>query len=219
MDIGTPQHPVVLAHGLLGFDELRLAGKWLPGVHYWRGITEALKANGIEVITAHVPASGSIEIRSEQLSENIYRKAGTAWGMLDLTIVTINQLKPPNVKVMSLTTVGTPHRGSSFADYLFERIGPSRLPRMYKILQSIGMETGAFSQLTRKYMQQDFNPRTPDREDIFPMGQPLSRQYGLHFDSPTASWKEKKAPMMDWSAFNAKAFYLGIADMLAEEGL
>ena len=76
MDIGTPQHPVVLAHGLLGFDELRLAGKWLPGVHYWRGITEALKANGIEVITAHVPASGSIEIRSEQLSENIYRKAG-----------------------------------------------------------------------------------------------------------------------------------------------
>lgn len=60
----------------MGFDELKLAGSYLPGVHYWRGITEALRANGMEVITAHVPASASIEIRAAQLSENILEKAG-----------------------------------------------------------------------------------------------------------------------------------------------
>jgi triacylglycerol lipase len=35
----------------------------------------------------------------------------------------ISQLRPPNVKVLSLTTIATPHRGSAFADYMFEQIG------------------------------------------------------------------------------------------------
>jgi triacylglycerol lipase len=74
--LGTPKFPIVLAHGLLGFDELHLAGNYFPPVHYWRGITDALRANGIEVITSHVPASGSIEARAAQLSDNIYDKAG-----------------------------------------------------------------------------------------------------------------------------------------------
>lgn len=38
-------------HGLLGFDQLRLAGNYLPGIAYWRGITEALAANNVKVIT------------------------------------------------------------------------------------------------------------------------------------------------------------------------
>lgn len=45
-------------------------------MHYWRGITTALEANGIEVITASVPASGSIEKRAQKLSEDIEKKAG-----------------------------------------------------------------------------------------------------------------------------------------------
>ncbi len=75
LDKGTPKNPIVLAHGLLGFNELRLAGKYLPAVHYWRGITDVLAANGIEVITAHVPASASIEERAARLSEDIFNKA------------------------------------------------------------------------------------------------------------------------------------------------
>lgn len=67
----APKHPVVLAHGLLGFDELRLAGRFLPGIQYWRGIKEALTAQGVEVITATVPASASIEARAAELARNI----------------------------------------------------------------------------------------------------------------------------------------------------
>ena len=69
--VGVPKHPIVLAHGLLGFDELRLGGPYLPGVQYWRGIREALTARGIEVITATVPPSGSIEDRAKELARNI----------------------------------------------------------------------------------------------------------------------------------------------------
>lgn len=74
-EIGTPKNPIVLAHGLLGFDQLHLAGPLLPGLQYWRGITEALAANGIEVITASVPASASIRERAEKLSGEIMSKA------------------------------------------------------------------------------------------------------------------------------------------------
>ena len=72
----TPKNPIVLAHGLLGFDELHLAGKFFPGLHYWRGITEVLASNGVEVITASVPASASIEQRAARLGEDINKKAG-----------------------------------------------------------------------------------------------------------------------------------------------
>lgn len=47
----------------------------MPGLHYWRGITEALNAKGIEVIVAAVPASGSVEARAEKLIQSISAKA------------------------------------------------------------------------------------------------------------------------------------------------
>jgi triacylglycerol lipase len=42
-------------------------GGLFPGVQYWRGIKEAMAMNGIELITAHVPASASIEERAQRL--------------------------------------------------------------------------------------------------------------------------------------------------------
>ena len=66
---------MILAHGLLGFDEIRLAGRFLPGIQYWRGITDALSEKGIEVIVASVPPSGSIEARAQMLARSIAEKA------------------------------------------------------------------------------------------------------------------------------------------------
>lgn len=167
------KHTIVLAHGLLGFSELRLAGQFLPGLKYWRGITEALSAKGIEIIVATVPPSGSIEARAAKLAESIAAKAkgkevniiAHSMGGLDSRYM-ISQLKPTNFKIKSLTTIATPHRGSSFADYMFETIGPRRVKRIYNVIEYFGFETGAFSQLTLKYMQESFNPRTPDIEDV-----------------------------------------------------
>lgn len=41
-----------------------------------------------------------------------------------------------------------------------------QLPTLYKAMESLGVETGAFSQLTRSYMAETFNPKTPDVEGI-----------------------------------------------------
>ncbi|KAI4658572.1 uncharacterized protein J4E79_006978 [Alternaria viburni] len=159
----------VLAHGLLGFDELRLAGQFIPGIQYWRGITDALAHKGIEVIVAAVPASGSIEARSAKLAESIALKAkGKQVNIiagLDSRYM-ISQLRPTDFKILSLTTIATPHRGSAFADYMFETIGPRRIKRVYSVMEYFGLETGAFSQLTQEYMKNNFNPKTPDIPDV-----------------------------------------------------
>lgn len=172
-DYKAPKNTIVLAHGLLGFDELRLAGNLIPGIHYWRGITDALAAKGIEVIVAAVPPSGSIEARSTKLAESIALKAkgkqvniiAHSMGGLDSRYM-ISQLRPTDFKILSLTTIATPHRGSTFADYMFETIGPRRIKRIYKVLEYFGFETGAFSQLTVEYMKNTFNPKTPDVPDV-----------------------------------------------------
>ena len=264
----TPKHPIVLAHGLLGFDELHVGGKFLPGVHYWRGITEALAANGIQVITATVPASASIEERAEKLGKDIDQKAGGksvnvvahSMGGLDARYM-ISRLKPPNVEVLSLTTVATPHRGSAFADYVFDRIGPDRLPKIYRGLKLFRLETGAFDQLTRKYMLKTFNPATPDLPGVkyFSYGASATPAPWSAFRQPhrivyeaegpndglvsveSSQWGNYKGTLIDvshldlinwtnrlrwlvWQMignrrnFNAIAFYLDIADMLAKEG-
>ena len=169
----SPQNPIVLAHGLLGFDEFRLAGDLLPGIHYWRGIAEALRANGSSVITTSVPASATIEERAEKLGRDIEDQAHGArvnivahsMGGLDARYL-ISRLRPARVEVLSLTTIATPHRGSAFADYVFEQIGPVRLPRVYRALERMNLETGAFSQLTRRFMEETFNPQTKDSESV-----------------------------------------------------
>ncbi|KAL8731852.1 MAG: hypothetical protein Q9166_003136 [cf. Caloplaca sp. 2 TL-2023] len=174
IQLGAPQNPIVLAHGLLGFDELHLAGAILPGIHYWRGITEAMRKNGIEVITTSVPASSSIEERAAKLSSDIESKArGKSVNIiagLDARFM-VSRLKPPNIKVMSLTTIASPHHAKN-------------LPRIYRALKALRIETGAFSQLTRRFMKEDFNPKTPDREGVRYLS------YGASVDPPM------------WSAFH-----------------
>ena len=189
----TPQNPIVLAHGLMGFDTLQLAGSILPGVQYWRGIVAALRANGVDVITASVPPSASIEERALKLSEDIAKRAdgrsvniiAHSMGGLDARYM-ISQLKPDNVKVLSLTTVATPHRGSAFADFMLDEIGPKHLLRLYKLLEGAGLGTGAFKQLTRDYMVHDFNPKTPDDPSVryFSYGATVSPRFWSAFRQP-----------------------------------
>ena len=90
----------------------------------------------------------------------------------------VSHLQPRDVTVHSLVTVASPHHGSAFAEYVFDQIGAERLPSIYKFVEGIGLETGAFQQLTRHYMAEQFNPRTPDDPDI------RYFSYGAMMDEP-----------------------------------
>lgn len=169
----VPKHPIVLAHGLMGFDELHLAGSWLPGVQYWRGIKEALVEKGVHVITTSVPTTGSIQERAESLHEQIRTKApgqdvniiAHSMGGLDSRYL-ISSIRPKEFRVMSLTTIATPHRGSSAADWILREIGDTSLTHLYKVLARLKIDSGAFSQLTRRYVCGEFNPNNPDSDSV-----------------------------------------------------
>ncbi|DAA79727.1 TPA_exp: Uncharacterized protein A8136_0500 [Trichophyton benhamiae CBS 112371] len=265
-----PKHPIVLAHGLLGFDELRIAKRALPAIHYWRGIKDAYSINGVEVITAPVSPSASIEQRAEELLQGIENRAEgrkvniIAHSMVcssntylrdhRLTIFVrdarymISKLRPTTFEVVSLTTIATPHRGSAVADYILEWLG--------------GLENGAFKQLTREYLAHTFNPDVMNADDVryYSYGAVLSPDTWSMFSQSrrildneegpndglvsvaSSKWGCYKGTLVDvshidlinwtnrlkWFAaeitgnrkkFNAVAFYLDIADMLAKEGL
>ncbi|POR38551.1 Lipase 2 [Tolypocladium paradoxum] len=175
----TPKYPIVLAHGLLGFSELSLSAA-LPPLQYWHGIKQALAAQGCSrVITASVPPSDAIEARAAKLAADIAAasSSGTptpvniiahSMGGLDARYMVSHLLRAtPDVRVASLTTISTPHRGSAFADYLLdEGAGPMHLPRLYGVLQRAGLGTRAFAQLTTRYMADEFNPRTEDDPEV-----------------------------------------------------
>lgn len=110
------RHPVVLVHGLLGFDAL-------GPVQYFYGIPSALRSGGATVFTASVSQSNSTEVRGEQLLKEL-RSLQARYGYRQFNLIGHSHggntaryvaAVAPGL-VASVTTVGTPHQGSKVAD-------------------------------------------------------------------------------------------------------
>lgn len=112
------KHPIVLAHGLLGWEEML-------GIEYWYKIPAKLKKDGATVYTTKVSAVHSSEFRGEQLIveiENILAVSGASKVNLighshgGPTIRYVAAVRPD--LVASVTTVGGVNKGSNVADWL-----------------------------------------------------------------------------------------------------
>ncbi len=111
----STRYPIVLSHGLFGY-----SGS--IGIYpYWSDIPDTLRACGATVYVAHVSAANETSIRGEQLFKQLqeygherYHLIGHSHGGLDARYVLENY---PDM-VASVTTIGTPHRGSKVADKL-----------------------------------------------------------------------------------------------------
>lgn len=115
------QFPIVLAHGLLGFETM------LGVVDYWNGIPDALREAGVKVYVTHVSKLNSTEERGQQLANQVLeilkdsgaKKVniiGHSHGGLDARFVAGEH---PDW-VASVTSVGTPHLGAPLADDLLD---------------------------------------------------------------------------------------------------
>ncbi|KAF9056553.1 Alpha/Beta hydrolase protein [Panaeolus papilionaceus] len=172
----SPKNPVVFCHGLLGFDIVKLGPAIAPfEVTHWRGIKEVLEDNGTEVLITRVPATSSPCERAKVLEEKIsavypgrsVHLIGHSMGGLDCRYLTTH-LTNRQFKVLSITTIATPHRGSSFADHFLSTVGPSRMPSVMSLLDLLpngGGDGKAFECLTVESMKR-FNEETPDVEGV-----------------------------------------------------
>ncbi|KAK4046303.1 lipase 2 [Microbotryomycetes sp. JL201] len=198
-----PNYPLVFCHGLFGFDVLGPANIKPLQFSYWVGVREALEALGAEVLIGRVPASASIEERAKVLCELIeatypnreVNLIGHSMGGLDARFL-VSRLRPTTFKVRSVTTISTPHRGSSFADYLLEDVlGPKNVPSLLNLMETVGVPGGgkAFDDLTVTKMAR-FNDETPDHPDVkyFSYGAEFEPSWSNVFRVPWGIIKERE---------------------------
>lgn len=157
--------PVVLVHGLFGFDHVRL-WRWKIA-SYFPGIPEYLRHNGNHVLVARVSPLGGVADRAAELKEFLDKEVpekpvhliAHSMGGLDCRYL-ISRLGMAS-RVLSLTTVGTPHRGTSFADWTIGRLEAVLKP----VFQRFGLPRQAFYDLTTTSCRA-FNEHVPDVAEV-----------------------------------------------------
>ena len=226
------QAPIVLAHGLFGFDQIALGRLTLAT--YFRGIPELLRAAGNRVLVTKVPPIAGIAARAKRLHEQIaatfpdesVHLIGHSMGGLDARML----LSDPDWsrRVLSLTTIGTPHLGSSIADFAQLKAG-----RIFRLLTRLGIDHRGFLDVTRRNARQFHQTAAPPRgipcfsiagsPAIEEVCWPLHRLYAalfelegpndglvsvesaLAFGTPLPEWPVDHLRQMNWLVAEAEA--------------
>lgn len=160
----TPKYPVVLAHGLLGFDDIRIGR---ARHEYFRGVSARLERAGCVVHRCRVAKTASVAVRAAELAAFVrelparrVNLVAHSMGGLDARYA-VSRLGLAG-KVASLTTVGTPHGGTPLAD-LGANLG--RAARVFSALERFGVDVEAFHDLTSPRMAA-FNRDVPDARGV-----------------------------------------------------
>ncbi|KAJ7601141.1 alpha beta-hydrolase [Mycena floridula] len=140
----APRSPIVLCHGLYGFDRRGPASFPSMRMHYWANVLSILRRQvHADVIVTSVPGTGSIASRSQTMHQQLQQTAkgqdinflAHSMGGLDCRYL-ISHVKPTEYNPLSLTTISTPHRGSPFMDWCAENIGIGKLTQAEEILDA-----------------------------------------------------------------------------------
>jgi triacylglycerol lipase len=143
-----PRWPIVLVHGLCGFDALVLGG---GGRRYFRGVVTHLESRGLRVYRPRLPGVGSVPERAEKLADYIRSLPDDKVNVIAHSMAGLDARYAIarlglGDRVASLVTIGTPHRGSPVADLVVS--GPARLVRA--VFQRVGGKTHALEWLTTR---------------------------------------------------------------------
>ncbi|MEX0646826.1 MAG: hypothetical protein WD604_15690 [Balneolaceae bacterium] len=199
------RHPVLLCHGYGAMINLVRPAP----LHE---TCMRLRSHGVISFAPNVVPYSTISVRAEQWSERIHQLQ-KQYGFKKLNIVAhsmagldmrcaITNMDMAG-SVASLTTVATPHRGASLAEIVLTAPGTVR-EKLGELFDWFGENmfpgqksnsVGAVEQLTRKYVTEEFNPATPDMEDI------------LYFSFSAASGKGTNEPLNPIYRFQNQLIY------------
>jgi triacylglycerol lipase len=162
---------ILLAHGIFRFDKLSEIFREDFGIdvgpRYFDGIADGLRAHGFDVHEPDVSFAGSLSERAVDLRDQLERilAAGVpsvhiiahSMGGLDARMVIADHPELAT-RVSCLTTIGTPHHGTTSADRALQLGGRLLIASLLPIIDLRG-----FSDLTTSACQV-FNDRVQDRE-------------------------------------------------------
>ena len=177
---------IVLARGFFG---LRTVGS----ANYFNGVEKHLKTHhNAKVLVANVNPIGSIRERGNQLRQQIINAISNpdeypffnpkapihiiahSMGGLDSRFI-LSPANPDNIAnlITSLTTIGTPHKGSPLADLFFLGFNPLvellnlwfNIDKLMKSLSELGITKDGIHDLTTVAMR-NFNQEYEDHPDI-----------------------------------------------------
>jgi len=155
--------PVVLVHGLFGFDSIGLPGARLD---YFRGIVRHLEQLGCQAHAVRLPGALSVPARAQELVVAI---EALPHPRIDLIAHSLGGLDARYAlahlglarRVRSLVTIGTPHRGTPVADLATR--GPLHWAR--KLLGAVGLSMEAVEWLSTESLAR-FNRDVPDAPGV-----------------------------------------------------
>ena len=145
------RYPIVLVHGLFGFDHI-------GPLEYFYGIPGALRKDGANVHVAQVSAANSTEVRGEQLLAQVKQiLAATGASKVNLmghshggpTVRYVASVRPD--LVASVTSIAGVNKGAPMADAILQVAPPGGLPNAV-----IAQAANAFSTLISTLSGQPF---------------------------------------------------------------
>jgi triacylglycerol lipase len=157
--------PILLVPGLLGYNRLGV-GRWTLG-NYFPGIPEFLKRSGNRVFVVRLSPTAAVADRAAELQAALRQLAPAepvhllahSMGGLDARYM-ISRLGMAD-RVLTLTTIGTPHRGTALADWGVRWFEGMLRP----VFQLFSVPRDAFYDLTTPRCR-EFNEQVPDSPGV-----------------------------------------------------
>jgi triacylglycerol lipase len=158
------RYPLVLAHGFMGFDDIQLLGRRHS---YFRGVVAGLDARLLEappIYCPRVPPLASVAVRAERLAAflrgldapRVNLVAHSMGGLDARYALAFAERLGIGARVASLTTIGTPHRGTPLAD-----LGNRVVKVLGPFLTGAGIDISGLACLTTARMA-EFNREVVD---------------------------------------------------------
>jgi triacylglycerol lipase len=151
--------PVILVHGLFGFDRI-------AKIHYFRGLVDHLATLGCHAHAVRLPPAGSVPERARVLADKI---AALPHDRVDIIAHSLGGLDARYAlahcglapRVRSLVTIGTPHHGTPLANLAHG--GPLAIGR--KAIAALGIPLAALDWLSPAALEK-FNAEVPDAPGV-----------------------------------------------------
>lgn len=167
------KHPIVLVHGATTKGAELQVG-FLSFGPYFRHIKELYEAEGAKVFIVNLATDASIGERAAVLKNYLETEPQLKGRSVNLIAHSLGGLDARFVtsvfkssQVASITTIGTPHRGTPLADWAHRQV--KEKTAWYWFFRLIGYDMAQrrfLVELTTDFMAREFNPRVPDRAGV-----------------------------------------------------